>query len=85
MSPGAPTAPATLRWLQHLLFNAFMNLRNQTIELRMVGTDGMLAVAGFFAGIVPEGHPAELFAFRPAIEHDRKRVEGDFFFLFAWP
>jgi hypothetical protein len=66
MSPGVLTAPVTLRRLQPLL----VHLRDEAIELRMVETDGMLALAGFFAYIVPAGHPAKLFAFRPAFEHD---------------
>jgi hypothetical protein len=36
----------------------------------MIAAEGGLGVAGFFARDVPGGHPAELRAFAPRIEHD---------------
>jgi hypothetical protein len=45
----------------------------------------MLAVAGFFSRDVPVGHPAELLAFRDALEHDQKRLERDFFRSISQP
>src|ERR1039457_6490810 len=55
----------------HRLQPFVLHLRDQALELGLIETDGVLAVAGFFSHDVPVGHPAELLAFYSAFEHDQ--------------
>ena len=73
-------ATFTLRGLENLL----LNLRYQAVELRYIQAKGVLAVACFFAGDVPIGHPAELLAFR-RLQHDHKRIKRDLFLFSSQP